>query len=141
MVFMILVYDPAPVVARCRAHVKACLARLSLDAADDVDELPVVFAEKSRVTTLCGCFQHVAANGLGQITVYPRQTATPEKLEWTLYHEFAHALVHWMGSREREADHGKTWQYVMRVLGQEPRKYIVGPSDVPPETVYLRRKP
>lgn len=135
-------FDPKPVLDRTRAAVKVALPRLQLDAADDMDELPVAFAEKSRVTSLCGCYQHLASNGLGRVTVYPRQCRSPEKLEATLLHEFAHAVVHWMDPQGRETqDHGKLWQYVMLTLGQEPSKYVVGECSVErsPEQVYAKK--
>lgn len=126
-----LTYDPAPVIARCRAVARTVCAKLHVDAADDVTEIPVAISSSRRVKTKCGHFLSIAGDGLGRIECFEKMCPTPEYLEKVLLHEFAHAIAHYMrrGEPDPTGVHGRVFSYVMLTMGQEPSKYVLGASD------------
>lgn len=130
--------DYAKVIAKCRKLAAAGAAKLNLEADEDVMELPVVLSDERRVGSTCGCFQHVAGNGLGRIVIHTKKMHDEAFLEATLLHEFAHALVHFLraGEPDPTGSHGKTFAFVMLTMGREPSKYVKGASDIDPTTVY-----
>lgn len=134
-------FDPNPIIQRVRVKVQAVAAQLHLDCAEDVAELPVRFS-KHHAVSLCGHFERVAADGLGRIEIFKPGVTSEEKLENTLIHEFAHALVHYLRKGwNTEEPHGQTFQYIMLALGHEPSRYVLGKSDGrAPETVYQKKK-
>jgi hypothetical protein len=132
--------DRRAIIVRARAKAIEAAKKCNLDCFEDLAELPVLFDDSKRVSRLCGFFQHVTADGLGRIVVFSKMAKDEAFLEKVLLHEYAHAIVHFIRfGRDDEGPHGKCFQYVMRLMGEEPGPCIGGPSTKPPEAVYARR--
>jgi hypothetical protein len=95
------------------SHAKVVRVLRQIDRVDllaNVREMQVVVARERK--TLWGCFQwHDDANGLGRIVLCCPVWRRPA----TLLHEYAHALVHWMGHNEAD-DHGYRFQWMLKQL-------------------------
>ena len=90
------------------------------DLSEDVNALPIVLTGRHSVSLL-GCYSHIAANGLGRITIYlkPHKAHDEHELEDTVLHELAHALVHWLWPDAREPVHGARFLLVLSKLKEK----------------------
>lgn len=82
-----------------------------------LDELNVeVLHRKTRCR--CGTYMALGPGDVGRVLLYvPIHSENDAELLNTLYHEFAHAICHWLFGRGDM--HGPKWQAIMRRLGQE----------------------
>lgn len=104
--------DDDPLLIAGRGTVEQALRKIGRDdLVTNVRELPV-FTSRAR-KTLWGFHQtRCHATGLGRIVLC---CPVRERLD-TLLHEYAHAIVQWIGHRE-EDDHGPRFQWWLNQLG------------------------
>lgn len=81
-----------------------------------IEEIPVDFVHRESVDYV-GLHWDSGTGSLGRITMNVAFCPTEEQVMKTLYHEFAHAVAHWLYGVKIQ-DHGAEWKSVMTRLGQ-----------------------
>ncbi len=77
----------------------------------------VRFKLSQRVALRAGSYGWKGASDPGRIIINLSVCSTPERFKATLLHELAHAVERFAYGKK---GHGRTWQSVMRALGEKP---------------------
>lgn len=85
-----------------------------------IEEIPVVLSNR-RARRQMGFFHGLGPGDVGRIVMNAGLNSTEQEFVSTLFHEFAHAVCHWVHGRGADT-HGPKWKAIMVQLGQAPER-------------------